>query len=524
MSASTGILAVLQLVMLALLARFLTPTDFGLVAGAMLTVFLAVAIAESGVGQAIVQRPALTREHVQVGWTLSVMIGIASWGIVAALAPLVEDGLGLPGLAPLIQVVSLMFVINGLTLSNFLLTRRMQFGRLAAAELSSYVVGYCGVAITLGVLGYGAWAVIWAWLAQGAVRAALVTVMAPFPYRPSLRRDVVGQLLNFGFGLTLGRVGSWAASQVDNIVVGRYLGAAALGFYSRAYQLVQIPANLFGQVANEVLFPAMSSVQDDYAKLRRVFSVSLGFMAALSLPVSVLAAITSHMLVKIVLGPEWLPLLAAFDVIIYGLLFRTSSKLTDALQKARGAVYQRALRNLGFALMVLVGAYVGQRWGLYGVAVGVFVALALNFVWSAQLCLRLIEMTWASLLKAHFPGALLAAGAGAVGLAAQAGLASVVPPEVRFVIVWLLGVGTCLAMVRSAWRFRLLAPLAELTMSVQQTLSGKPARLMGRLLGPGYRRMLDQRKAHARRADPSIGPEAVARDRTEERIEGRPGS
>ncbi|MFT4084111.1 MAG: lipopolysaccharide biosynthesis protein [Nocardioides sp.] len=514
MAASTGGQAVLQLVFLSILARALSPDEFGLVSGALIVVFLATALAESGVGQAVIQRAELTAVHLRVGWTLSLLTGMLSWGLVALLAPAIEDLLRLPGLTPILRVIALMFVLNGLTLSDFLLSRRLQFGRLAMAELASYAVGYGGVAITLALLGCGPWAIVWGQLGQSAMRTVLVTCLAPFRYRPCLYRSVAGDLLNFGAGLTLGRLGSWAATQMDNFVVGRCLGAAALGLYGRAYQLVQMPANLFGQVANEVLFPAMSAVQHEHAKLRRVFGLGTGLLAALALPVSLLAAVSSDALVRVLLGPEWLGLRTVFDVIIFGLLFRTTSKLADALMKARGAVYRRALRNLAFAAMVLLGAAIGQHWGLEGVGIGVLAALGLNYLYTSQLCLALIGMRWREFLAAHLPAVILATGAALVGLVAQLVLSAAGSPYlVRLLVVWLLGIATCLLLVRIAWRTRLLASVAGLVAAVHGLLSGAPARILARLLGPGYRAVLHAEKL------PMPGPRRAAALAAEERID-----
>ncbi len=484
---TTGGQAVLQIVVLSILARAVSPAEFGLVSGALIAVFLATALAESGVGQAIIQRAELTRTHLRVGWTLSVFFGVLSWGLLALLAPAIEDLLRLPGLTPILRAVSLIFVIQSLTLSNYLLSRRLQFGRVAIAELTSYAVGYGVVAITLAQLGYGAWAIVWGQLCQSALRAILVTCMAPFPYRPSFALAPMGELLNFGAGLTIGRIASWAGTQMDNLVVGRYLGAAALGLYGRAYQLVQMPANLFGQVANEVLFPAMSAIQDRPDTLRRIFRLGTAFMAALALPCSLLAAVTSRQLVLVVLGPEWLPLRAAFDVIIFGLLFRTASKLTDALMKARGAVYRRAWRNIAFAVMVFTGAYAGHTWGLQGVAIGVLIALGLNYVLTSHLCLRLVDMTWGDFLSAHVPALLLSAAAGGSGLAVNLLLARADPPAgIQLLCTWAVGIASCVLLVRLAWRTRLLAPVARLASDLHSFLLGPPARVVARLLGPGY--------------------------------------
>jgi O-antigen/teichoic acid export membrane protein/capsular polysaccharide biosynthesis protein len=487
MGLSTAGQAVLQLVFVSLLARLVVPAEFGLVSGALIAVYFTTVLAESGVGAAIVQRTVLAREHIRVAYTISVGLGVLCWAVLAAIAPQIEDLLRLPGLTPILRVVALIFIINNLTLSDYLLARRLQFRRLAFAESTAYAVGYGGVAITMAAMGYGAWSIVGGQLAQSSLRTILVTCLAPHSILPSFRRGPAKELLSFGAGYSIGRIGLWASSQVDNLVVGRYLGPASLGLYGRAYQLVQLPANVFGQVANEVLFPAMATVKDDRGTLRRLFRLGIGFMAALALPVSVLAAVTSKSLVLVLLGKDWLPLRAAFDIIIFGLLFRTCGKLIDALTKATGAVNRRAWRSLLFALLVFAGAFIGQRWGLHGVAIGVFAALTINYLVTSQLCLSLVEMRRRDFALAHVPGLILSVVAGAVGLLAESLLkAAGVSVFARLAIVWFVAIGSVLGVIRIAWRLSVLASIVELVASVCGFLHGKPARVVSRLLGPGY--------------------------------------
>lgn len=484
MGLSTAGQIFLQMAFLSVLARLLAPKDFGLVAGAMIAVNLTVVLAESGVGAALVQRAELTREHIRVGWTLSVLVGLASWLVLAALAPWLEHVLRLPGLAPLLRVLSLVFVVNSLTLGQYLLSRQLHFGRLAAAELISYLVGYGGVAIVMALQGYGPWSIVGGQLGQSVIRSVLLMVMAPHSVVPSLSRGPLLQLVRFGGGYSIGRILLWAATQADNLVVARTLGPAALGLYGRAYQLVQLPANLLGQVANEVLFPAMSSVQDDRATLRRIFRLGVAVTAALAVPISVLASLTSRPLVLLLLGRDWLPLLTVFDVIIFGLLFRTSSKLSDAVAKATGAVYRRAWRSLAFAAMVITGAAVGQTHGLYGVAVGVLAALAANYLVTNHLCLQIVGMSWRDFAKDHSAALVLGVTAGIVGKGAQLAIgghsrASIV----ELAVVWVSAGVACCVVVRLGASTRRLSGPADLLLEVGAFLPSRAARGLSAALG-----------------------------------------
>jgi PST family polysaccharide transporter len=487
MGLSSIVQAVLQLAVLAVLARLVEPQDFGLVAGALIAVNFTAVLADSGVGAALIQRRELTRNHVRVGFTLSVLLGVTCWAVLTLLSPEIEAFLRLPGLASILAVLAVVFVVNSLSMGNFLLARRMDFARLAIAETLAYAVGYGGMAIAFAVAGFGPWSIVAGHLGQAVVLFVLVTCFAPHSVVPSLRRGPLRDLLAFGGGYSIGRIALFASSQVDNVVVGRYLGAQALGFYGRAYQLVQTPANLLGQLANEVLFPAMAAVQDRRPVLRSVFLAGMGVLAAVALPLSLVAAVTADGLVRLLLGAEWLPLSAAFTVIVFGLVFRTSSKLTDALAKATGAVYRRAWRGIVFALLVFAGAFAGQEHGLRGVAIGVLAAMGVNYMLTCHLALALVSARWRDLARAYRAAAAFSVACGSSALLAErvlttAGLGAVA----RLPVVWTLALAAALLLLRLAGRVPFLECVRDLVRDVLSYLPGRLTRTAMRFLGPGY--------------------------------------
>jgi PST family polysaccharide transporter len=115
-----------------------------------------------------------------------------------------------------------------------------------------------------------------------------------------------------------------------------------------------------------------------------------------------------------VLGPRWSEAIVPFQILVVGMLFRSSYKLSDSLARATGAVYRRAWRQILFAILIAVGAYLGQKWGLAGVALGVMLAITVNFMLMAQLSLRLADLTWGSVWAAHIPALRLSLVLGVV--------------------------------------------------------------------------------------------------------------
>jgi PST family polysaccharide transporter len=188
--------------------------------------------------------------------------------------------------------------------------------------------------------------------------------------------------------------------------------------YGRAYSLMVMPATVFGRIVNRVLFPVMAQVQDERERLAGGYERALAIVALLSLPASALLWVVAPEFIPALLGPQWTAVVLPFRLFTIGLFFRMSSKVTDACVKAAGAVYPRAVIQTGYAVMVLVAALVGQRWGVGGVAVAVSVAMGINWLMMAALGRSVTGLSWTRFLRAQTPGAVLAVLIGAVTAAA----------------------------------------------------------------------------------------------------------
>jgi PST family polysaccharide transporter len=234
------------------------------------------------------------------------------------------------------------------------------------------------------------------------------------PVRPSLNFRAGRDLLSFGFGHSLAQVGTVLSQQGDNLVVGRWLGAAALGVYGRAYSLMVMPATVFGKIVNRVLFPVMSQVQDERDRLANAYERALAIAALVSLPVSAVLWVLAPEFIPALLGPKWTGVVLPFRLFTCGLFFRMSSKISDACTKAAGAVYTRALIQGIFAAMVLAGALIGQRRGVGGVAVAVSIAMGINWLAMAALGRSVTGLSWPRFVRAQAPGAFFAALIGAL--------------------------------------------------------------------------------------------------------------
>jgi PST family polysaccharide transporter len=417
----TGVQVVVQLLAIMALGRLVTPAEFGLMGAATVVIACSQIVSQVGVGPAIIQRRELNDTHIRVGVTLSWMLGLILGSMVWFGAPVIAGFYRMPELEPVLRAVAFLFPLDGMnTVAKAVLTRELRFRLYIALDVTAYVLGYALVGVVLAWYGFGVWALVGANLAQVGVRTVAMFFASRHPMAPSLNRQAAKDLLGFGFGHSMAQIGTLLSHQGDNLVVGRWLGAEALGVYGRAYNLMVMPASAFGRIINRVLFPVMSQVQDERERLAGGYERALAIVAFISLPLSVFLWVVAPEFIALVLGPGWDAVVLPFRLFSISLLFRMSSKISDACTKAAGEVYIRALLQYAFAGAVVIGAILGQRWGVGGVAVAVSVAMACNWLSMAWLGRSVTGLSWTRFTRAHVPAAMLAlvAGLGA-GLAAH---------------------------------------------------------------------------------------------------------
>lgn len=399
---------VIRIVVVAALGRLLTPAEFGAIAASMTLIQLARIFRLLGVGHALVQRETIEPGHVESATTFSVLLGIGMCALVFALAPLVGDFYRIPELAPIVRGMSLMFAIRSLsTVAAALCQRDMQFRTLAMVDLVAYA---CGSAAAIGFAagGLGAWSMVYGYL----IEASLITILLLAVRRPPLglraRWVYLRDLLRFGVGMTVTQVSMLFAQQIDNVVVGRALGKTALGFYSRAYELVTYPAATFQSVAGTVLFSAFSRIQDDAERLGRAFRGGLFVNAIVLLPASTGLIVLAPEFIELLMGEGWDAAVLPFRIMAVSMLFRVSYRLSHIIAMSSGRLFALAMWQLVYGGMVLVGALIGVRWGIAGVACGTAIAIGVNFVTVSRLGLARTTLGWRGLVAAHGQGALAA--------------------------------------------------------------------------------------------------------------------
>jgi len=353
-----------------LIARLLLPEEFGLAMMAIVVSSIALIFSDLALGAALIQRKELSQDDCSTVFWLSVGVGVVMTLIGIALADPVAGFFGEPRVEPLFAVMSLTFVLSSLGITHVtLLTRAMDFRSL---ELRLMVGGIAGAAVgvTLAVLDFGAWAII----AQHLTAAALGSALAwrGLSWRPSRRFSMASlrSIAAFSANVFGSRLLFYVSRNADSLLIGRFLGPAALGAYSIAYNIMLLPFSRIAGPLQEALFPAFARLQDDPERMGNIWVRANRVVAAISLPAMLGLTVVAPDFVRVVLGDKWEAAIPVIQVLAWVGFLQSLSRLNTSIQQARDRTDLMLRWSVLITVSNLVAFAIGLEWGIVGVAVG----------------------------------------------------------------------------------------------------------------------------------------------------------
>ena len=320
---------VVQTATMMVLARLLSPEDFGLQGMVVaLTGFLGL-FRDAGLGSATIQKHEVTDEQTSTLFWINVVIGAVLATLCAALAPLVVRFYHEPRLYWVVVVSGLAFLFNGLAAQHgALLQRGMRFVTQAKIDVLSLAVS-SAVGVVMALLGCRYWSLVGMAIANSMVAAAALWIVVPWVPGPPRRRSGIRSMLHFGGLATCNSFVVFLAWNAEKILLGRFWGADALGLYGRAFQLVTLPVQQLNTAVTGVAFPALSRIQHDAKRLARSFLKGYSVLISLTVPVTISCALFPDEIVRIVLGAKWMAAAPIFRLLApVALVFAVANPLS----------------------------------------------------------------------------------------------------------------------------------------------------------------------------------------------------
>ena len=384
---------VTRIIVAVVVARLLTPHDYGVAGMVLVFSSLVFVFSDLSLGAALVQRKTISEnDRSTVFWT-SLAAGTIFTAAGFALAGPIAQFYGEPAVRPLFMALSCGFIISSIsTTQSALLTREMNFKALELRQMGGIVVGAV-VGITLAARGAGAWAIISQQLSTIVVSTVCLWWFSSwrptFAFSTASLRELGGFSANvFGTRLLF-----YVNRNLDNLLVGRFIGAAALGAYSLAYSVMLVPFNQIAGPIQEVLYPAFSRMQDDRKRMAAVWIDVNRVVAALSLPALVGLMIVAPEFVDVVLGPKWHSAIRVIQILAWVGLLQSIQRLNSSILQARDRTHDLFV----YSMVTLVGSVAafagGLNWGIIGVATAYAVLSTLLEPYYTWLTARSLEVS-----------------------------------------------------------------------------------------------------------------------------------
>jgi O-antigen/teichoic acid export membrane protein len=382
------------------LARLLLPADFGLVAMVTAVTGLAQGFADLGLSEATIQRDDITQEQVNTLFWINVSIGLALTLVAAAIGPFLAWFYKEPQLSLITVVVSPTFLIGGLRVQHdALLRRQMRFTALTTRDMISTAAGVL-IAVIMAWKGAGYWAIVAQPLVTNFSQMSLSWLMVGWIPGAPRRGANVRPLIAFGGKVAASYVLLSLLRGADLVLLGRYWGAGPVGLYSRAYNLLMLPARQLHAPVSAVAVPAFSRIRGDPERFARYYLRTINLMVWITAPIFGFLFVAAEPVIVMVLGSRWQEAAPVFKVLVISALGQVVHGSSIWLFVSRGES-GRLLKLTSFISPILIGSYlIGLPFGIKGVALSGSVVMITILPWVLKYTFRGTELTLARLGRA----------------------------------------------------------------------------------------------------------------------------
>lgn len=394
---------ILQMASTMVLARLLTPADYGLIGMVAVVVNFAAMFKDAGLSMATVQKDKITYEQISTLFWINVLISLVLGLCVLIGSPLVAMFYGKPELTAVTAAFSISFILSGLSIQHAALLRRhMRFGNLAVVQIASQIITLT-VTILLAHYGWRYWALV-----VGSLITALTTIALTFffcPWLPGRMQKGTGviDMLKFGGHLTGFNFINYFSRNADNILIGRFIGADALGLYAKAYQLFTMPINQIRGPLTQVAIPVLSSLKNQPERYVKYYQRLLDILASLTIPLTIYCTLEADFMIQILLGSQWVGAVPVFRILAIAGLVQAIASTRGLVLVSCGFSQRYFYWGLFNAVFCVISFIVGIPYGIEGVALSYTIANYLILIPSLFYCFFNTPVTVSLFFQTFFP-------------------------------------------------------------------------------------------------------------------------
>jgi len=354
--------AISQIAIMALLARMLTPSEFGLMAIGIIVIRFGKYFADLGTSAALVQKKDIDKDDIAASFVISVLLGFVFFLLFFLLGAPLSAYFKNAQVKSVIKILSVFFLFSGLSLtSQALLKRSLDFKTISIIEAISYVMSYGLIGVPLALLHFGVYSLVLAFLAQNLLIMLLVIYKAkPCLKIPRVSKRYTG-LLAYGGKYSWLTFLCYISSILDQFVIGRYFSKDLLGYYNRGKTLVQLPLYQVLISVSAVLFPSYAQIQDDKARLKNLFMKGFVLLSIIIVPIGFGMIPAGRAIIGVFLGEQWIKSIAIFQVCCLFVPIDFMTTIIGTLCSATNKLKQQIVLESLFIIILSIGILFAVR-------------------------------------------------------------------------------------------------------------------------------------------------------------------
>ena len=362
------------------LTNILDKDDFGLFALVNVVVGFSAEFIDIGISQAIVQKQNINKRQLSTLYWVNIILALLVFLIINASKGFIGDFYKETELPELLGLVSFSFLFSGLSAQyQALLQKDLRFKLMASLDIIAFVV-YLSVTLSLAYFGYGVYALVWGTLARTGVKSVLLLITGLKSHIPTFYFNLkeVNFFLNFGSFRTGAFLVSFLNTQLDSILIGKFIGVGELGVYDVFKRIVKQPIRLLSPIIQKVTYPLMAKVHEDKKRVTNMFIKVLELLNLIRFPIFVGIALVASEITNLFLGNSWSEHVLVLQILAFVFLFNTIQSFVGVSMLSSGKSNWNFCNNLVQLPFNILAIYIGSSWGISGIAIALLIKSLLN--------------------------------------------------------------------------------------------------------------------------------------------------
>jgi O-antigen/teichoic acid export membrane protein len=390
-----------------ILARMLSPNEFGILG--MITIFISIAqvFVDSGLSQALIRKQNCThQDYTTIFWS-NIFLGGFSYVIICFSAPYISVFFEKPELTQLTRIASIVIIISSFTLiQQTILVKKVDFKMLAKiSTVGTFISG--AASLVLAFYGFGVWSLVWRTIINQAVRSLMMWQHNKWSPELSFNKKIFSELFSFGSNILIISIVASILKNFYNLIIGKNYSATILGYYTNAEQYSTLPSSTISNITNKVGFPVLSEIQDDNIRLKNTIRKLTKTIMYISFFVMFGLAAVAEPLFFVLFGEKWLPAVPFFQTLCLAYSITPMHIINHNIMKVKGRSDLFLKTELIKYLLFIPFLYLGLTFGINVLVAGIVVLYWIGFVINAMYSGKLIEYSISGQFLDFFPMLLL---------------------------------------------------------------------------------------------------------------------